>query len=260
MFKSKLSFRSKLLAAMTTLTLVGGAGATSLATAGAANAATPSCGPDCVSIFSHNFGTFTDPGFTLDVYKRLDQIGAPVILFRASNSDPALDWTIAEQGTVNDFFQAGLVSAAVNLHYGGGGCLVYDSKTQTCKTRYPNFEAYELAYSPYGADSGYCAGLATTAQSGEKVSLQPCGVSAKTVWVADYADSPATISVPLISGSDNNFSHPEVLTYPSGASPTDHPRPQLYVSPLTGFSTGTGPEIGTVDDNQLWAWVTGVLS
>ncbi len=40
-----------------------------------------------------------------------------------SNSDPAEDFTITQQGLVSDFFTAGLVSAATDLHYGGAGCL-----------------------------------------------------------------------------------------------------------------------------------------
>ena len=47
--------------------------------------------------------------------------------------------------------------------------------------------------------------------------------------------------VPLINGSNTNFSHPFVLTYPSNGYPTDKPRPQLYTSNLTGFSKGAGP-------------------
>src|SRR5205814_7569329 len=79
----------------------------------------------------------------------------------------------------------GLVSAAVNLHYGGGGCLVFNQQTQTCVTKQPNDPAIELEYAPFGVDSGLCLGTATTAIHGEGVSLQPCGLSSKTVWIAD---------------------------------------------------------------------------
>ena len=83
-----------------------------LATAGAANAATPSCGSACIDIFSHNFGTYKNPGFLLDVYKRGQNVGQPIILFRISNADPALDFTVADQGTVADFMD-GLLGVAV---------------------------------------------------------------------------------------------------------------------------------------------------
>ena len=65
--------------------------------------------------------------------------------------------------------------------------------------------------------------------------------------------------VPLINGSDMNFSHPFVLTYPKNGFPTDTPRPQLFVQNLTGFSHGRGSPIGSVQDNQLWGADWGVL-
>ena len=111
-------------------------------------------------------------------------------------------------------------------------------------------------------DSGLCMGVATTAFSDEGVTLQPCGVSSKTVWIVDYLDSIQTTIlggyVPLINGSDTNFSQPFVLTYPNDAYPTDKPRPQLTVTNITGFSQSSppfyipGPELGTVNANQLW--------
>jgi hypothetical protein len=228
-----------------------------LATAGTASAITPSCGHNCLDVFSHNFGTFAHPAFVLDVYKQGQKVGQPVILFRTSNSDPAEDFTVSAQGTVNDFFNAGLVSAAVNLHY---GCV--PSAMIQCTGpgfTFPDDQAYELEYAPFGADTGLCAGLATTAVANEGVTLQPCGVTARTVWIVDTLDSPFTISVPLINGSDTNFSHPFVATYPAGSYPTDKPRPQVFVTNITGQANGGGPVLGTVDDNQLWAFDTGVL-
>ena len=122
--------------------------------------------------------------------------------------------------------------------------------------------AFEVEYAPYGVDSGLCVGLARTAVQNEHVSLQPCGVSSKTVWILDLNDSPATIGhgyVPVINGSDTNFSHPFVMTYPMNGFPTDRPRPQIFVQNLTGFSHGRGTPIGSVQDNQLWGADWGVL-
>jgi hypothetical protein len=236
-----MSFKSKILAAAATLTLVGGVGATGMLTAGAASAATPSCGKNCIDLFSQKFGTHKHPNFVLDVYQTTAKVGQPVILFQASNYDKGQDFTIAFQGTVNDFYKAGLATASLNLHYS-------------------KLWAYEIEYSPNGVDSGLCVGVPTTAANGTPVSLQPCGVSAKTVWVKDTIDSIKTHTVPLINGSDTNFSHPYVLTYPTNAHPTDMPRPQLTVTNLTGFSNGFGgPELGTVNGNQLWGANFGVL-
>jgi hypothetical protein len=89
------------------------------------------------------------------------------------------------------------------------------------------------------------------------VTLQPCDVSARTWWIADIFGSSSTLFngyIPLINGSDTNFSHPFVLTYPAYGYPTDLPRPQLEVANITGSSQGSppGPELGTVGANQLW--------
>jgi len=248
-----MSIKSKVLAAAATLTLVSGVGMTGALTAGSASAATPSCGPDCINLFSHQFGSFRSPNFTVDVLRQGERVGQPIILFRQANFDPALDWTVAFQGLTSDFFAAGLVSAAVNLHYGGGSLGSTDDP------------AFENEYAPFGVNSGLCMGVAATAFQGEGVTLQPCGVSAKTVWILDTFDQFSFITalrngVPLINGSDTNFSHPFVLTYPASGVPTDKPRPQLIVTNLTGFSQGTGgPILNTINSNQLWGATFGVL-
>jgi hypothetical protein len=246
-----MSIKSKVLAAAATLTLVAGVGAAGALTAGSASAATPSCGNSCINIFSRLFGTHASPNFVVDVYRQGQRTGQPIILFRTSNSDPAEDWTISFQGLVSDFFAAGLVSAAVNLHYGNGSVGAVDEP------------AFEIEYSPYGVESGLCMGVAATASQGEGVTLQPCGVSAKTVWILDTFDQPFLFFfhhyAPAINGSDTNFSHPFVLSYPSNGYPTDMPRPQLQVTNLTGFSNGFGPIVGTVVDYQLWGATFGVL-
>jgi len=226
-----MSIKSKLLAAVATLTMVGG-----LATAGAlsASAATPSCGRHCIDIFSREFGTHRSPNFVLDVWRQSAKPGQPIILYRTSNTDPAEDFTVANQGTVSDFFAAGLVSAALNLHYGSD-------------------QAYEFEYSPNGVGSNLCIGVASTAANKTPVVLVPCGASAKSVWVVDSQDAIGRGYVPLINGSDNNFSHPYVLHYPGNGHPTDTPRPQLNTYQLQKYSNGT------VFDNELWGANFGVL-
>lgn len=243
-----MSVKSKVLAAVTAFALCGaGAG---LAGTSTAHAATPPCGTFCADIFSDQFGDFTHPNFTLDVQQQAQKVGQKIILFRTSNSDPAEDFNAEFDGFVSDFYAAGLVSSAVRLHYGGGAA------------GYPNDAAGEIEYAPYGVASGLCVGLASTAFQGEGVTLQPCGVTARTVWIVDTGDQ-ATITsagVPLVNGSDTNFSHPYVLSYPRGGHPADKPRPQLTVKNLTGFSGSfLIPILGTVDSNQRWSAVTGVL-
>src|ERR1700761_6504067 len=250
-----MSFKTKLLAGAATLALVGGVG-----TMGAmsAAAATPSGGRDCIDMFSREFGTHATPNYVMDVLRQGAKVGQPIILFRTSNSDPAEDFVPSIQGTTADFYAAGLVSAAVALHY---GCIA-GGNFPNCGITGVDDPAIELEYSPFGVDSGLCVGVAATATAKEGVTLQPCGVSAKTVWIIDTNDSPATLRggyVPLINGSDTNFSPPFVVSPPVTGFPPDKPRPQLQTKNLTGFTSGRGTQVGSVDDTQLWGADFGVL-
>jgi hypothetical protein len=267
-----MSIKSKVVAAAAALTMVGGVGIASAATAGSAEAATPSCGIACVNLFSYQFGTHRSPNYVVDVYRQGERVGQPAILFRAANYDPAEDWTFSIQGTVADFYAAGLVSATTALHY---GCLhgvnFHDCPFNVAGFNIPNpngdsnLLAVENEYAPFGVDSGLCLGVAATAFQNEGVTLQPCGVSSKTVWILDTLDQSFTEAwahgyIPLINGSNTNFSHPFVLTYPTNGFPTDKPRPQLQVTNLTGFSFHVGNLFGTGNDsNQLWGATFGEL-
>ena len=260
-----MSFKSKLLAAGATLTMVGSLGLAGALTAGPAAAGTPSCGPGCVNIFNQDIGQ----GFLVDVLRQGEKVGQPIILFRTTNFDPAEDWSVAFQGKVSDFLTAGLVDDATALHYGcnpatftGGSCQVAATATTPASGFFPNLDAFEIEYAPFGVDSGLCMGVAATAFQDEGVTLQPCGVSSKTVWIFDSLDVQTNVPTPLINGSNTNFSHPFVLTYPNNAFPTDKPRPQIVVTNLTGFQQpgngGVLPEISSVSSNQLWISLLGV--
>ena len=239
-----MSMKSKVIATAATLTLVGGVSAVATFSA---SAATPSCDHECIDIFSHEFGTHNTPGYVVDVLRQGAMVGQPIILFRTSNSDPAEDFTVSFQGSTSDFFAAGLVSSAVALHY---GCTV--GPFVSCADGVDD-PAFEVEYAPYGVDSGLCVGTASTAANQTPVVLVPCGASAKSVWVVDSQDAIGRGYVPLINGSDTNFSHPYVLHYPGNAFPTDTPRPQLNTYELQKYSNNS------VYDNELWGADFGVL-
>ena len=135
---------------------------------------------------------------------------------------------------IQEFFRAGLVSSALNLHYSHNW-------------------AFEFEYSPNGVNSGLCVGTASTAANQTPVVLVPCGASAKSVWVVDSQDAIGRGYVPLINGSTTTFSHPQVLHYPGNGHPTDTPRPRLNTWQLQKYSNGT------VFDNELWGANFGVL-
>jgi len=252
-----MSIKSKVLATAATLTMVGGVGTAGvLGTAATAHAATPSCGGTCVDIFSQEFGHHRTPNYILDVYQQHIRIGQPIILYRSTNNDPAEDFRLEFQGTVSAFYDAGMVSAGLALHY---GCVVGDD-FNNCFGLDENFDdpAFEIEYTPDGVDSGLCVGVASTAVQEEGVTLQECGASSKTVWAVDIYDQPIESFFlhyyPLINGSDTNFSQPFVLTYPQSGYPTDKPRPQLQTDNLSGYTTGFPPILNypSIDDNQMW--------
>jgi hypothetical protein len=259
-------FRSKAIAAAAALTLLGGIGTAGL-TAGTAGAATPSCGNTCPDIYPQEYAAASiggAPQFVVDSYQQGHKVGTPVILFRASNADPAEDFTYSDQGTVADFYAAGLVSSAVALHYGCSGSIAVAGAQIPCAPGGQNDTAYEIQYAPFGVDSGLCIGLASVAVSDEKVTLQGCGVDSRTVWIQDTFGNDDSPSVDgfwaAINGSDTDFSNPFVLTYPGNAYPTDYlsgnpHRPQLEVANLAQFSQGTVPD----DDNQLFTAFAGEL-
>src|SRR5580693_1017568 len=170
--ESSMSIKSKVLSVAATLALVGGVGTAGVLGAGTASAATPSCGIACVNVFSYQFGTHTTPAYTVDVLRQGEKVGQPIILFRTANFDPALDWTFSFQGTVADFFAAGLVSSSLALHY---GCIA-GVNFPNCPFNIAGFNfpvgtpgyssdllAFENQYAPFGVDSGLCLGVAATA-------------------------------------------------------------------------------------------------
>jgi hypothetical protein len=210
----------KVFAVAATITMVGGVSAVGLLPA---VADTPPCnGNYCDTAYVNEFG----PSFVFDVLRQGERAGQPVILFRTSNTDPAEDFTYAEQGTVSTLYAAGLVSKSLDLHYG-------------------DYSTIELEYAPYGVDSGLCVGVGSTAADGTPVALEPCGESSKTVWVNDCGDVIGNYCA-QINGSDTNFSDPYVLHYPGNAYPTDLPRPQLNTWTLQRYSDGTPY------DNEVW--------
>jgi len=239
-----MSFKSKVLAAAATLTLVGGASAAGTLSA---SAATGSCGfgiaEHCINIFNKQFGR----DFLLDVFRQGSKVGQPIILFRASNTDPAEDFTAS--GLLNADGTAMTVSELNTIDP------IFNAATLV---HFSDKKVWEFQYAPNGVDSGLCVGVRSTAYQNEPVTLQPCGFTAKTVWIQDdnlNNRDPLSGATPFINGSNTNFSQPFVLNYPRNGYPTDVPRPQLTVRQLQTYSN-TFP--GTnVFQNQQWRFFIG---
>jgi hypothetical protein len=221
-----MSIKSKVLAAAAMVTLAGG-----LCTVGTlpAGAATPQCGPHCIEIFSAKFGTPEHPRFVESVFRGIAAPGVPTGLRRVSGNNPAGDMIVARAGTVSDFYAAGMVSAAVNNHYG-------------------NLRAVQIEYAPRGKATGLCAALATAAYQNERLTLQPCSTPGTTVFIIDTADSPATAPTyfPIVNGSTTDFAHPFAMTI--DGNPAHERFLPIRVRHLRGNP-------GHVPENQLWGSV-----
>lgn len=193
-----------------------------------ATAATPACGKGCASVFSKVLGTPDSPGVVEAVLGGQAVVGAPSVLEPASASASSEDW-LPRSNKVSMFHDMGLVSDDVNSHYG-------------------NDIATQLEYAPFGIPTGLCTGLADVAYENEGLSLQPCG-SAKTVWILDKDDSPATwpTCFPIVSGSTTDFSHPFAMSLVPAEYQSDHQLLQIRVRRLQFLGNEK-----TLPDTQLW--------
>jgi hypothetical protein len=224
------SIKRNVLAVAATLTIAGGVIAVGTP---ATSAATPECGDDCISIFSRELGTYAQPNVVETVLDGVAKVGQPVILKRASSSDPSQDF-LPRGGLVSDFYAAGMVSAEVNSHYGG-------------------LNAAQIEYAPFGMASGLCVGLATIASQNEGLTLQPCTVPATTVWIINTSDYPAGYFT-IVNGSTTDFSRPFAMTYPRDQQAADQRTQQIKVRRLQFLSNEH-----TVPDRQLWGALFGVV-
>jgi hypothetical protein len=227
-----MSIKKKVLAAAAVLTLAGGLNAMGTV---AASAATPQCGNACVEVYSAKFATLTSLGVVETVFLGIPLRGVPTVVRPASSSNPAEDLIVPLGGPVpvSEFYAQGMVSAAVNEHYGSE-------------------LAVQIEYAPYGKPTGLCTAVATTAYQDEGLSLQPCSTSGTTVWILDIADSPAAYPpyFPIVNGSDTDFIHPFAMTI------LGNPAHQYFTPIIMQHLTGNP---GKVPASQLWGAAHGTV-
>ncbi|MFC5264813.1 hypothetical protein ACFPJ1_22095 [Kribbella qitaiheensis] len=200
-----------------------------------ASAATPACGANCLSVFSKELGTYAHPNFVEHVFGGVASVGTPTGLAPASGMDTSEDFINPHSGPVSDYYAMGLVSAAVNDAYG-------------------SFQASQLEYAPAGVRTGLCVGVADDPHQNEALSLQPCTVPGKTVWIIGSPLSPSTPGFfPIISGATADFSRPFVMSYPRHVD-TSNTLPPIRLRHLQFL----GPD-RTLHDTQLWGVGRGPL-
>jgi hypothetical protein len=197
--------------------------------------ATPACGGYCFNLSSLEYG----PYLIQNAYIRGDngtggRVGQFLNLKTATNTSPNEDFTGAAVGDLGDF--------CGNLIPG----------TSYVCVNYPaDYPVFESNWAPFGNASGLCAGVAVANQNKEPVTLQPCGVTAKTLWVGDLEDQTTVygnLYTPWVNASDPNYSHPLVLTVANGKG-----RPAFQLS-VTRLNLLTG---GVVPDSQQFTLVPG---
>jgi len=229
-----LSSKRKVLAALATLTIVGGMSAVAT---GAASAATPECGASCISVFSSKLGTFAQPNFVEAVLGGgRAKVGQPVGLKRANRLDPSQDIkpdAPVPDAKVSDFYAAGMVSAKANRHYG-------------------SLPAVQQRYAPFGRMTDLCVGLARVAQN-EGLTLQPCNVPGTTVWIIHEGLATPSGYFPIINAATTDFRRPFAMHLPRNDLASGKPV-QMQARRLQ-FLTGEK----TLPARQLWGAVFGEL-
>jgi hypothetical protein len=210
----------KAVAGLAGLVLAGGACLSGIAAAPVAGAASVAC-RSCSSLHNQKFGT-------ADVSAVSGGTAAPgqAVILAAAAPSTTEDWVVGFDGTVDDFFNAGLINATLDEHYGPDA-------------------VYEFQYEPGGISSGLCLGIASGPAQGTKVTLQPCGVTVNTLWINDAADGSGGYA-PYVSGSGTQYPAPFVLT----------------ASKVGGHFTTralTTNKKGLIVKAQMWQLISGVL-
>lgn len=182
-----MSIRGKVAAAAAALAIIAGAG---VAGTQSANAETRSCGRPCVEISSAAYGT----GYVLNAVNNNAATGTPVTLAPASGTDQAEDFTVHSVDRVSSYVDAGIIPEGMDPLYG-------------------NLFAFEIEFTPFGAPTNQCVGLCADTGILAAVTLQPCGVSAHTLWIFDPVTTAPGSPAALISGTTSSkFSNPVTLS------------------------------------------------
>lgn len=225
-----MSIRNKLISALATLGLIGGAVVAETVPAGAATAA---CGEHCIEVYSTLFGSESNPKFVETVFHGVAKAGQPTILAPYSATGSAAD-LIPNLSSTSGLYAKGLVTAAVNAKYGP-------------------LHALQLQYAPNGKPTGLCVGLKKAAYPNEGLSLLSCSVPTLTVFIIDTPDAPAAAAqkhFPIVVASTSDFVHPYAMTFLGGKAPNQQPFPVIRVDKLVGNPT-------QVPARQLWGSIVG---
>src|SRR5579859_3608952 len=182
----------------------------------AADAATQKCGGGCVSLAALKFGAKT-----------------VVSVSRGSSAVLALFWFSGNEdlhgkpvGTVQALYRAHLIAQSVDKTYGAD--LVY-----------------EYEWFPKGFGTVLCLGVSGSMQPGTPVTLQPCGVSAATLWIAQTGRQSGNYMPLINAGASVNSALVLTASSASGA---------LSIAQMA-LSTTAG--VTSCAPTQMWELVAG---
>jgi hypothetical protein len=219
--------------------------------------ATPACGSYCQDFSSRLLGprTIANAYVSGDTGAVPGHPGQDVTLKYASNSHPNEDFNVQQVGFVSDFCRS-------NTNPDG----ILRSTSVACIDYYGN-PVYELDWTPFGNDSGYCAGTMGTPYNGMNVKLVDCGSTEGSLFIQDNSNAgPATNGCSntsgntsdtgpnfsdYISGATTQFSHPYVATVNAGTHRPDNQLQLWRRNVLTG---------GSIRDAQEWCFQDGPVS
>jgi hypothetical protein len=130
------------------------------------------------------------------------------------------------EGTVSDWFNAGLINATLDQQYR------------------PD-RTFEFQYTPGNVSTGLCLGVTSTPAQGANATLQPCGVSPKTLWIDDTANASGGYA-PFVNGAGTQYPAPFVLAAPKAGG-------NLKIRALKINKKGV------IAKAQMWQLISGVL-
>ncbi len=222
-------------------TAAGAAKATGATGAGQTETAASACGRSCFSLFGLRLGQDVTMNAVIPVNNGSGgKIGRKVSLRLAADKVADGDFTMSFSARVSQF-------CGIDVHD------FFAPDSYLCQHD-SNFWIFEAQWSPYGDDSGLCAGVSTANMTGESITLRPCGVSDHTLWIANAANGTggncrgSANYCPWMSASDNNFRTPQVLTMDGS---TSAPADQLKLSPMNLLPAGNQ---GRAWNNQEFAY------
>jgi hypothetical protein len=198
-----------------------------------ATAATQACGENCISVFNRGLGTYERPNIVETILGGKAEVGTSVVLAPVGQNDPAQD-TIPDLRMLDSFYGEGLISKKVYRRWRG-------------------FPAVQIQYAPLGVGTGMCVGLDSAPRQGQGLTLQPCGVSARTVWILDIKGVPQERFFAIINSATKKIRRPFAMDYAGPAPEGETPEP-IRVRRLEFKGKDR-----LLPDRQVWGAAQGVL-